>query len=326
MPVKVAVIDDYQNLASAMNEWSELHNSEVTFFNQSFHNEKEKALKLFPYDVIVTIRERSPFPSPLINQLTNLKLIAGTGRRQNHVDLEAAKARGDVVTGTHIGEGEASRNTDSGNSTAELTWGLILDLARKITWENNALHKGVWQSSISENLAGKTLGIMGLGRIGSKIANFGNAFGMDVISWGPTLTKNRAARSKAKLVSWDELFENSDFLSIHVLLSSLSKSWVGAREFSLMKPSAYIINTARSGIVDSEALVDALETRRIAGGAFDVFDNEPIDSHHPLLMLDNVIATPHLGYASRETLQEFLKQAIESIKSWLAGKPVNVVN
>ena len=142
MPVKVAVIDDYQNLASAMNEWSELHNSEVTFFNQSFHNEKEKALKLFPYDVIVTIRERSPFPSPLINQLTNLKLIAGTGRRQNHVDLEAAKARGVVVTGTHIGEGEASRNTDSGNSTAELTWGLILDLARKITWENNALHKG----------------------------------------------------------------------------------------------------------------------------------------------------------------------------------------
>ena len=326
MTIKIAVLDDYQSVASNLKEWNKLSEAEVTFFNHGFVDESAMVSALFPYDVLVTIRERSSLPASLIEQLSNLKLIAGTGRRQNHVDLQSAKANGITVTGTHFGQEEPIKNSDSGVATAELTWGLILDISRKITWENNALRNGIWQSSVSEGLAGKTLGIMGLGRIGSIVASFGNIFGMKVIAWGPTLTKQRADKNRVELVLWEELFQDSDFLTIHVLLTKLSRHWVGSSELSLMKPTAYIINTARAGIIDSSALIDSLSTQRISGGAFDVFDEEPINISHPLLKLNNVITTPHLGYATRETLTDFLVQAIDCVKKWIEGKPINVVN
>ena len=316
--LRVAVLDDYQLTAQELADWGSLPDAQVQFFRDVVQERKALVERLRPFDVLVTTRERTRFPAPVLEGLPNLKLISGTGRGQAHVDLEATTRLGIVVCGTGGGA--------SGASTAELTWALILDCLRHVSWEGQLLRKGGWQSRIGVGLEGKTLGIMGMGRIGTKVAHVAQAFGMRVNAWGPTLTQERAAENRVTFVSWESLFADADVVTIHVRLTDLSRGWVTARELALMKPTACLINTARSAIVDQEALLDALRRGTIAGAGLDVYDEEPLPSGHPLLSLDNVVLTPHLGYATREVLAEFFHGAIENIKAWQSGMPANVVN
>ena len=213
-----------------------------------------------------------------------------------------------------------------GNTTAELTWGLVLGLTRQIAWEDRQMRQGRWQTRVSEGLGGKTLGILGLGRIGSLVAGFGRAFDMDVVAWGPTLDATRAARSGAEYVAWEDLFRRSDVLSIHVPLTDLSRGWITARELGLMKPTAYLVNTSRGPIVDEAALIEALNKGDIAGAGMDVYNVEPLPDDHPYLALDNVLLTPHLGYSTGATLAQFFAASVDNIKAWMSGAPTHVLN
>ena len=250
--------------------------------------------------------------------LTNLKLIAGTGRRQANVDLGAANELGITVCVTEGGLGR-------GNATAEFAWGLILAVTRHIAWEDTQIRQGNWQTRVAEGLGGKTLGILGMGRLGTRVSQYGNFFDMDVIAWGPTLDAGRAAATDVELVSWEDLYARSDVLSIHVPLTDLSRGWVTSEELSLMKPSAFLVNTSRGPIVVEDDLIAALRNGQIAGAALDVYDVEPLPAEHPLLQLDNVLLAPHLGYSTRETLQSFFVESVENIRAWLAGNPVNLL-
>lgn len=316
--MKLAVLDDYLRLAADSADWETL-GAELAFFHDTLHDVDALVERLYPFDVLVTMRERTRFPRALLERLPNLKLLAGTGRRQWNVDQEAATELGIPVCVT-TGSGA------QGNTTAELTWGLVLALTRHIAWEDRQMRQGRWQTRLAEGLAGKTLGVMGLGRIGSLMAGYGRAFGMEVIAWGPTLDAERAERHGAVYVSWDELFTRADVLSIHVVLSEQSRGWVTARELALMQASAFLVNTARGPIVDQAALVEALQNGRIAGAALDVYDLEPLPPDSPLLTLENVLLTPHLGYNTGDTLRQFYRAALENVRAWMAGTPTHVIN
>ena len=263
------------------------------------------------------MRERTAFPVDVMERLPRLKLLAGTGGRQAHVDLQAAERNHTLVCGTGGG---------GGSTTAELAWGLLIALLKGIVLQDNALRKGQWQTGLVYEIAGKTLGILGLGRIGTQMASFAHAFQMPVIAWGPTLTPERATQSGAKYVSWEQLFVQSDVLTIHVPLTDMSRGWITPRELNLMKPTSYLINTSRGPIVQEPALLDALRTGSIAGAGLDVYDQEPLQPESPLLSLGNVVVTPHLGYATEETLRLWYSDTVENIKAYLAGKPRNIVN
>jgi len=316
--LKIAVLDDYMRLAEDAAEWATLE-AEVTFYYETLHESDALVARLEPYDILVTTRERTRFPGDILKRLPNLKLIAGTGRRQANVDLEVATDLGIPVCVTG---GTGTR----GNTTAELTWGLVLAVTRSIAWEDKKMREGHWQTRLSEGLGGKTLGILGLGRIGSIVARYAQAFDMDIIAWGPTLDATRAARSAAEYVSWEALFSRSDVLTIHVPLTDLSRGWVTAKELGLMKPSSYLINTSRGPIVDEKALIEALQNGKIAGAGLDVYDVEPLPADHPLLTLNNVVLTPHLGYSTETTLKQFYIASVENILSWKNGHPINVLN
>jgi phosphoglycerate dehydrogenase-like enzyme len=316
--MQVAVLDDYLHVAKDAAGWDSL-GLDVTFFDTTIHETDALVERLVPFDALVTTRERTRFPREVLARLPNLKLIAGTGRRQANVDLEAATELGIPVLVT-MGKG------GRGNSTAELTWGLVIVLTRHITWEDRQLRDGRWQTRLSEGLRGRTLGILGLGRIGSLMASYGNLFEMDVIAWGPTLDAERAARSNVEYVAWEQLFERSDVLSIHVPLTDLSRGWITAKELGLMKSSAFLINTSRGPIVDQNALIDALKNQKIAGAAMDVYKEEPLPTDHPLLELDNVLLTPHLGYNTGSTLRQFYIASVENLEAWLNGSLINVMN
>jgi len=265
------------------------------------------------------MRERTRFPAEVLEGLPNLRLISGTGRRQSNVDIATATRLGITVCSGAGGGGSAG-------STAELTWALILSCFRHLALEDREIRQGHWQTRLGSGLEGKALGILGLGRIGTRVAKIGQAFGMHVISWGPTLTRERAKEHGVTYVSWEGLFSDADVLSIHVTLSDLSRGWVGAKEFGLMRPTAYLINTARSAIVDQSALLDALGNGSIAGAGLDVYDEEPLPPGDPMLGLDNTVLAPHLGYATRESLAAFYRDAIANVIAWQAGSPVNVEN
>jgi len=316
--IKIAVLDDYLDLAKSAADWHSL-DAEVTFFYDTIHEEDALIARLEPFDVLVTIRERTQFPREVLERLPNLKFIAGTGRRQANVDLDAATELGIPVCVT---TGSGGR----GNSTAELTWGLVLALTRNIAWEDQQIRQGRWQTRVSEGLGGKTLGILGLGRIGSIVASFGKVFDMDVVAWGPTLNATRAARSGVEYVSWENLFKRADVLSIHVPLTDLSRGWITQKELGWMKKTAFLINTSRGPIVDEVALIDGLKNGDIAGAGLDVYDIEPLPIGHPFLSLDNVLLTPHLGYNTGETLKQFFVVSVENIKAWMAGTLMNVIN
>jgi phosphoglycerate dehydrogenase-like enzyme len=322
--IRIAVLDDYAHIAGNA-DWGSLTGSEVVFFDDHVTDPDTLVERLRDFDVVQMVRERTPLPGAVLEALPRLRLLSGTGGRQPHVDMETANRLGILVTGTG-GANDPFSAPSGGDSTLELTWGLILALTRHIAWEDHQIRQGHWQTRLGAGLGGKTLGILGMGRIGTKMATVAKIFGMQVIAWGPTLTEKRATAGGARYVSWDELFSTADILSIHVPLTDLSRGWITARELGLMKASAYLINTSRGPIVQQQALLDALRGNTIAGAALDVYDEEPLPANHPILELENVVLTPHLGYASTDGLTQMYRSSVGNINAFLAGEPVNVLN
>ena len=252
--------------------------------------------------------------------MPKLKLIASTGSRNASIDMPAARARGITVCGTGF-----NPSHPNSNGTAELTWALILAMVRHVPAESDPVRHGGWQTSIGDDLEGKTLGVLGLGRIGGSVARIAGAFGMKVTAWSQNLTYETARQHGARLVGKDELFRDADIVTIHLMLSDRTRGIVGAREIQMMKPSAYLVNTSRGPLVDEDALIDALRQQRIAGAALDVYDTEPLPAGHPFRSLDNVLATPHIGFVTRDAYETFYGQTVEIILAWLDGKPVRVM-
>jgi phosphoglycerate dehydrogenase-like enzyme len=314
-PLNVAVLDDYQNVALRLADWSQLADGAVvTVFNDHISNPEALIARLAPFDVLCVMRERTPLPRAIIESLPRLKLIVSTGRRNAAIDVAAAAERGIPVAAT----GYASA------PTIELTWALILASARHIVSENASLRAGGWQRAIGADLRGKTLGVLGLGNIGAEVARIGLAFGMSVIAWSQNLTQEKALAAGAALVSKEDLFRQSDILTIHLVLSARSRGLVGAPDLALMKPTARLINTARGPIVDEAALIAALAARKIAGAAIDVFDQEPLGSRHPFRTMENVLATPHIGYVSEDLYRKFYGDTVAAVRAFLDGAPLRL--
>jgi phosphoglycerate dehydrogenase-like enzyme len=302
------VLDDYQNISLKMADWSSIPgNPEIRVFNDHVSDENLLVERLLPFDIVCIMRERTPISATLLDRLPNLKLIASTGRRNAAIDLEATERRGVEVL--HTGY--------NSTPTIEFTWAMILALARNIAIENASLDSGGWQTAVGADLHGKTLGVLGLGNIGSRVAEIGKFFGMNVIAWSQNLTQEKAAASGARLVSKDQLFREADFLTIHLVLSPRSRETVGKEELSLMKPTSFLINTARGPIVDEAALVETLTDRKIAGAAIDVFEQEPLPAEHPFRRLPNVLATPHIGYGTRSLYEIFYGDSVANITTWV---------
>ena len=308
MQPKIAVLDDYQGVAFKMADWSKVTaRAQVDVFDDHLADAEAVAKRLYPYEIVCVMRERTPLGAALIERLPNLRLIASTGPRNASIDLKAAAARGIEVV--HTGY--------FGSPTVELTWALILASARHIVAEAAGMRSGGWQHSIGDDLSGKTLGVIGLGNLGSKVAKIGLAFGMEVLAWSQNLTAERAAAVGAALVSKEELLRQSDIVSLHLVLSDRSRGLIGADELSLMKPSARLVNTSRGPIVVESALISALRAGRIAGAAIDVYDVEPLPANHPYRNIDNLLATPHIGYVSRGLYERFYRDTVSNILAWL---------
>ncbi|UGY01200.1 D-2-hydroxyacid dehydrogenase family protein [Bradyrhizobium quebecense] len=309
--LRCAILDDYFDIALSLADWPSIGDRvEVTVFDKPFASEAEAAAKLKDFEIICAMRERTAFPRSLLDALPRLKLLITSGMRNAAIDMEAAKERNVVLCGTQY----------SRDPTAALTMGLILELTRGIGRENARMHAGeAWQSFAGTEIEGKTLGVIGLGKLGSKVAGMAKAFGMDVIAWSPNLTPEKCKETGVGYASKDELFATSDIITIHVVLSPRSRGLVGAADLARMKPSAYLVNTARGPIVDEDALLAALRERKIAGAGIDVFSVEPLPSDHPLRKLDNVVITPHLGYATRESLQTHYQQMVACIDAFTKG-------
>lgn len=317
--MKIAILDDYHDVAKRYADWGSLDgDAEVRIFNNFIPAEQIEAT-LAPFDVIVAMRERTPFPADRIRALPNLRLLITTGMRNNAIDMQACAAQGIVVSG-------APGSADANTATAELAWAHILGLFKHLPAEDAAMRRGMWQTGMPEPLSGKRLGVLGLGKLGAAVAKVGLAFGMDVVAWSPNLTDERAAEAGVTRVDKHELFATSDVVSLHLILSDRSRHIVDAAALAAMKPTAYLVNTSRAGLVDQAALMDALVKFRIAGAGLDVFPDEPLSPTDSVRDLDNVILTPHLGYVSRENFEAFYRNALEAVKAWRDGQPVRVLN
>jgi phosphoglycerate dehydrogenase-like enzyme len=319
LKLKCAILDDYQNAALGMADWSVINSEvDVKVFRERIMSEDELISVLNNYEIIVIMRERTPFSASVISRLPKLKLLITSGMRNASIDLAAATAQGVTVCGT------GSRS----EPPLELTWALILGLSRHIVKENQSLREnGPWQSTIGVDLFGKRLGIIGLGKIGSKTAQIGKAFGMDVVAWSQNLTEERTAEVGVTLASsLEELLTHSDFVSIHLVLSERTRHLIGERELQLMKPHAYLINTSRAAIVDQSALITALEKKWIAGAGLDVYEQEPLPKDHVFRTLDNVLALPHLGYVSENNYRTYFREAVGNIQAYLDGQPIRKIN
>ncbi len=313
--VAVAILDDFQDVTRKLADWGRLppHVS-LSVFND--HVEGETLIgRLLPFDVLVVTRERTPLPRSLIEKLPYLKLVVTAGMRNLGIDLAACRERGVLVCGTGSGS----------STTAELAWGLIIAVARHIPEEDKALREGKWQRTIGVTLKDETLGILGLGKLGTQVARIGLAFGMNVIAWSQNLTAERAADAGCVRVEKADLFRMADVLSIHLLMSERSRGMVGREELALMKSSAILINTARAAIVDEAALIEALTSGKIAGAGIDVYSREPLPPDAPIRRAPNTVLTPHLGYVTRETYEIYFPEALEDVEAWLAGKPIRVI-
>lgn len=311
----IAVIDDWQDVASDVVDWSVLAPiGEVSFLHEFPADTATLVQRLQGFEVICVMRERTLFDEALLSQLPRLKLLVTGGMRNAAIDIKAAKRLGIVVCGTESYK----------HAAPELTWALIMGITRNLVAEANSLRDGKWQVGLGSDLHGKTLGILGLGSIGKWIARYGQAFGMKVIAWSQNLTAEAAAESGVTYVSKQELFEQADVLSVHLVLSDRSRGLVDAQALGWMKPSAYIINSSRGPIIDEAALIATLQQRKIAGAALDVFDIEPLPTEHPFRSLDNVLATPHIGYVTENNYRTFFSQMIEDIQAWHAGAPIRV--
>lgn len=308
MKYKIAILDDYQNVALESADWSVLGGrADITVFQDHLDDTDAVIERLLPFDIICAMRERTPLPHNVIARLPNLKFIASTGPATASIDAVAAADRGIAVSQTGY----------RSDPTIDLTWALILASARNIVAESNSLRSGGWQRTVGTELRGRTLGVLGLGRVGSEVARIGRAFGMDLIAWSQNMTPEAAHAADALLVSKDELFEQADILTIHLVLSARTRGLVGAAELALMQPTARLINTSRGPIVDEQALIRALKSRQIAGAAIDVFDIEPLPASHPFRTLDNVLATPHIGYVAQGLYRTFYEDSVSNIRKWL---------
>jgi phosphoglycerate dehydrogenase-like enzyme len=315
--IRIAVLDDYQRNAESFANWSSLEPAAKTvFFHDNVSNLEQLVTRLEPFSVVVLIRERTRFGADLIGRLPNLKLIVTIGMANAAIDLAAAKARNLLVSGTDGVDLEA---------TPVLTWALILGITRNLYAEVASVRAGGWQVSIGTDLAGKTLGLLGLGKIGQVIARYASAFKMRVIAWSQNLTSDKAAQHGVERVEKDDLFRQADIVSIHLRLSDRTRNLVSEHELSLMKPAAYLVNSSRGPIVSEAALIAALQTGRIKGAALDVFDKEPLPLDHPFRFLPNVLATPHVGYVTENYYANAFQQIVENIAAWLEGKPRRVI-
>ena len=314
--VDVAILDDYQDVALSSADWSPVTGrADVTVFTDHVADEAALVQRLAPFDVIVAMRERTAFPATVLDRLPRLRLLVTTGMANASIDLRAAARLGVTVCGTG----------GSRAATPELVWGLILALARHIPQEDAAVRSGGWQRTVGRELAGSTLGLLGLGRIGQRIARYARAFEMNCIAWSQNLTAERAEAAGARLVTKDQLFAEAGIVSVHLKLSERTVGLVGAAELALLGPDGLLVNTSRGPIVDEAALVEALRQGHISGAALDVFDTEPLPAGHPLRTMPNTVLTPHLGYVSREAYAVFYAEAVEDIASWLDGSPARLL-
>jgi phosphoglycerate dehydrogenase-like enzyme len=306
--VKIAILDDYQNVALSIADWSVVaKKADITVFNDHFDQTDALIERLLPFDAVCVMRERTPLRRDIIERLPRLKFIASTGPRNISIDMAAAKERGILVANTGY------RSTP----TIELTWALILASARHLVKESNSIRAGGWQTSIGHELGGRVLGVLGLGNVGGEVARIGRAFGMKIIAWSQNLTAETAAAAGAELVTKDELFRRADVVTIHLILSERTRGLVGAAELALMKPTARLVNTSRGPIVDEQALIEALRARTIAGAAVDVFDTEPLPAKHPFRSLENLLATPHIGFVAEDLYRTFYGDAAAAIAAWI---------
>src|SRR3954452_9919732 len=313
---RIAVLDDYQYVAAAYADWSRLPEPvEAVEFADHVDDHETLVRRLQPFDVVVAMRERTPFPRSLLERLPNLKLLVTTGGANKSIDVAAANERGLTVCGTGA----------HAPGTAELTWALILAVARHLPQEDASVRAGGWQQTIGLDLAGGTLGVIGLGRLGERVARIGQAFGMDVVAWSQNLTDERAAEVGVRRVDKDELLASADVVTIHLQLSERTRGLIGREELSRMKPTAILVNTSRGPIVDEHALVEALRGGAIHGAGLDVYDTEPLPKHHPLREMRRAVLTPHLGYVTEKTYEVFYRDAVDDVAAWLAGEPIRVI-
>jgi phosphoglycerate dehydrogenase-like enzyme len=305
---KVAVLDDYQNVALQMADWSAVQDrTDLTVYNYHVADETAIVKRLLPYQVVCVMRERTPLTRQILSQLPNLKLIVSTGKRNASIDAKAAEELGIGIAPTGY----------SGTGAPQITWGLILAIARNLSRESENFKSGKWQTTIGVDLTGKTIGIIGLGNIGSKIASFAKAFDMNIIAWSENLTEEKAEAAGAKLVTKETLLKEADFVTIHLVLSDRSRGIIQKEDLELMKPSAYLINTSRGPLVNEQALIDILQQNKIAGAALDVFDTEPLPVNHPFRTMENVLATPHIGYVTEDLYKVFYEDTVQAILQWL---------
>ena len=315
--IEIAILDDYQNKSLDFGNWESLPESvHTTVFNNGETNEKLLIERLRPFEILVTMRERTWLPGSVLENLPNLRLIAATGARQANIDIKTATDMGIIICSTG----------SPGHSTSELTWGLILAATRNIGLEDRLIRKGNWQTTIGVGLEGKTLGLVGLGRVGKDVASIAAAFRMNLLVWSPNMTQERAQVYNGKSVTKAELFSQSDIVTIHIPLNEKSRGIISKKELSIMKPSSYLINTSRGPIVNEKDLIFALEHNMIAGAGLDVFDTEPLPKDHALMKLSNVVLSPHLGYVTQENYEIFYGESVQNIMAYLKNKPINVLN
>jgi D-3-phosphoglycerate dehydrogenase len=312
--LRCAILDDYMNLSLGMADWSKVSDRvDVRVFNEPFASSEAAAAALKDFEIICAMRERTPFPRAMFAALPKLKLLITSGLRNAAIDMEAAKDHQVVLCGTHWGR----------DPTAPLTMGLILELTRNIGRENARMHAGErLQKFVGVEIEGKTLGVVGLGKLGAKISGLAKAFGMNVIAWSPNLTEERCKEVGVGYATKEELFATADIVTVHVVLSQRSRGLVGHSDLARMKPTSYLVNTARGPIVDEAALLETMKARKIAGAAIDVFSTEPLPLDHPFRKLDNMVVTPHLGYVTEETFRAHYSQMVEGIDAWFKGEPL----
>lgn len=317
MQQRLAILDDYQDVAHGFADWASLEQAGVStsVFREPFHSEDALAAALAGVQIVVAMRERTPFPRSVLERLPGLKLLVTTGMANAAIDVAAATELGITVCGT----------PGSPSAAPELTWALLLAIARNLPAEENSLRAGTWQTSVGMELSGKTLGIVGLGKIGRRVATYGQAFGMEVLAWSQNLTDQAATEAGVLKVSKEDLFRNSDVATLHLRLSPRTEGVVGEQELRLLGPEGIMVNTSRGTLVNQDSLVRALNEGWIRGAALDVFDQEPLSAGHPLLSTPNTVLSPHLGYVTAESYEQFYGGAFEDVSAWLAGAPVRVI-
>jgi phosphoglycerate dehydrogenase-like enzyme len=312
---RLAILDDYQGVAMAMGPWSELPGVELTVFRDTITDPDALARRLAPFDGILAMRERTPFPRALIERLPNLRLLITTAARNRSIDAAACAERGIVFCGTG----------SFGDPTTDITWGLILNLMRDLPAQQAALRAGQWQTSVGWGTEGRTLGVIGLGKLGARAAKVGLAMGMKVVAWSQNLTDERAAEVGVTRVDKATLLATADVVTLHLILSDRSRGIIGADDLARMKPTAYIVNTSRGPLIDQDALIAALKSGTIAGAGIDVFDIEPLPRDHPILSAPNTVLTPHLGYVTQQNYSAYYRGAVEAVAAFNAGAPVRVI-